>query len=107
MANEQLNLNLARSKLKPLFADEIALLIRIKAKKKDNGEVEKEAHISIIFLDVTKQQPVGEFVISKTTAKDFIVNLNQTLINLDKELASKEMPKPPEIKTTGRNSSYR
>jgi len=107
MANEQLNINLAKSKLKPLFADEIALLVKIKAKKKDNGEVEKEGHISIIFIDITKQQPIGEFVISRTTAKDFIINLNQTIINLDKELASKDMPKPPEIKTTGRDTSYR
>jgi hypothetical protein len=108
MANEQpqVNINLARSKLKPIFADEIGIVTKVKANKNEKGEVEKEGHIELIFLDMVKQQPIGEFVISKSTAKALLGALAQNITNLEKELASKSMPKQPEIKTTSGDSSY-
>jgi hypothetical protein len=105
----QLNINLSQSKIKPIFADEVAIALRIKAFKNDKGKVEKEAHFSLIFIDMMKQQPIGEFVINRTTAKAFAQILVQNITELDKQLANKEMPKAPEVKTTttGDQTSYR
>ena len=106
MENEQLNANIATSKLQPIFADGSAIIMRVKTYKDEKGSIEKEGHIELILLDMLTQQPVGEFVISKNTARELIGGLSMNLANLEKELASKTMPKPPEVKPTG-NSSYR
>lgn len=106
-ANEQLNMNIANSSLKPIFADGTAIVMRVKTfKNPANGEIEKDGHIGIVFLDMMKRQPIGEFVIGKNSAKELIDGLSQNIANLEKELKSKSMPKPPEIKPSG-NSSYR
>jgi len=101
MANEMLNENIVKSGLKPIFADGTAIAVKIKSSKNEKGAIEKEGQIEIIFIDMMTQQPLGEFVIGRITAKELINGLSNTLSGLEKELASKEMPKPPEIKTTG------
>ena len=108
MANEQnsININLAKSKLKPVFAEEIAIAFRVKAFKGEKGEVEKEGYLELIFIDMMKQQSVGEFVINRSTAKSFLQLLGQNIQVLEKELANKNMPKPPEIKSTKDSASY-
>jgi len=106
MANEQLNMNIAASTLKPIFADGTALVMRIKSFRNDKGEIEKDGQVEIIFLDMLKQQPVGEYVISRNTARELIDGLVQNLTNLEKELASGDLPRPPEVKTSG-DPSYR
>ena len=54
-----------------------------------------------------KQQAVGEFVVSKNTAKSLIKVLSENIVSLDKQLSDKSMPKQPEIKTTFDTSMYR
>ncbi len=97
----QVNINLANSQQKPIFADQVAIAIKLKSVKKSEKNYEKEGLVEIIFLDMLKQQSVGEFVISRFTTRELIAALSQSLENLEKELASKEMPKQPEIKTVG------
>ncbi len=108
MANEQqnININLGKSRLKPIFAEEIAVAIRVKAFKNDKGDVEKEGYLELIFIDMMKQQSIGEFVINRSTAKSFLQLLSQNIQVLEKELANKNMPKPPEIKSTRDSASY-
>lgn len=101
MANEMVNENIIKSQLKPIFADGTAIAVKIKSAKNEKGAIEKEGQIEIIFLDMMTQQPLGEFVIGRITAKELISGLSNTLAGLEKELSSKEMPKPPEIKTIG------
>lgn len=105
--NEQLNMNIANSDLKPIFADGTAIVMRVKTfKNPENGELEKDGHIEIVFLDMMKRKPIGEFVIGKNSAKELIDGLSQNIANLERELKSKELPKTPEFKPSG-NSSYR
>jgi hypothetical protein len=104
MANEILNENIAKSELKPIFSDGTAIAVKIKSAKNEKGAIEKEGQIEIIFLDMMTQMPLGEFVIGRITAKELINGLANTLTGLEKELASKEMPKPPQIKPTGEGS---
>ncbi|MDE1871018.1 MAG: hypothetical protein KGI06_02145 [Candidatus Micrarchaeota archaeon] len=105
--NEQLNMNIANSSLKPIFADGTAIVMRVKTfKNPQSGEIEKDGYIEIVFLDMMKRQPVGEFVIGKNTAKELIDGIAQNITNLEKELKSKDMPKSPEITPSG-NTSYR
>ncbi len=114
-AAEQLNANIsanisaniASSSLQPIFADSTAIAMRMKAFKNAKGAVEKEGLLEIIFIDMVTQKPVGEFVITKNTAKELLTGLTQHIATLEKELASKDLPKPPEIKPAGDTSSYR
>lgn len=109
--NEQLNANIsaniAASELRPIFADATAIAVRFKALKNDKGAIEKEGFLEIIFVDMLTQKPLGEFVLTKNTAKELVTSMTVNITNLEKELASKDMPKPPEIKKTGDNASYR
>lgn len=107
MAEEQkVNINFVDTK--PIFADEIALALKIKATKDEKGKIEKEGQITFIFMDMMKRQALGEFVVTKNTAKSLIKVLSENIANLEKQLSDKSMPKQPEIKTTGGDTtSYR
>jgi len=105
MANDQLSVNIATSKLSPIFADNTAMAVRVKASKNSAGEVEKEVQLEIIFLDMLTQQPVGRFVMGRLTARELINGLAQNMAKLEKEIASKDMPKPQEIAPTS-SSKY-
>lgn len=92
---------------KPIFADEIGVLVRVKATKDEKQAVYKEGTIGIIFIDATKKLILGEFVVSKYTAKNLIKPLSESIEKLEKELASKDMPKPSGIATTSDFSNVR
>lgn len=96
MANEQLNANIATSKVRAVFVDNTAIAARVKAGKTEKGAVEKEGQIEIIFLDMLTQQPVGRFVMGRLTTKELINGLMMNLSKLEKEIASKELPKLPQ-----------
>jgi hypothetical protein len=105
MANEQINANIATSKLRAVFVDNTAIAARIKAAKGPKGEVEKEGQIEIIFLDMLTQQPVGRFVMGKMTAKELVTGLSQNIAKMEKEVASKELPKQPSSSSIEPSSS--
>jgi hypothetical protein len=105
MAEEQQSVNIA-SESKATYADNTAIALRIKAAKNSKGEVEKEGELEIIFLDMLTHQAVGRFVLGRLAAKDLLNGLSVNLTNMEKELASKSIPKPPEIKPTN-NTTYR
>jgi PBP1b-binding outer membrane lipoprotein LpoB len=106
MENTQKPLNINFVDTKPIFADEVALALKIKATKNDKGDIEKEGQITIVFMDMMKGQALGEFVINKSTAKSLVKALSETTANLEKQLLDKTMPKQPAIKTTA-DPSYR
>jgi len=93
---------------KPIFADEIALALRMNATKDGSkGKIEKEGHIELIFLDGMKHQAIGEYIISKNTAKALVKILSENIAALEKQLADPSMPKQPEIKTTADTNMFR
>ncbi len=104
---QAINIDLAKSNIKPVFADEVAVIVKMKAAKNQKGEIEKEGQIGMIFIDMLKQKPVGEFVVTKATARALSMVLSQNVDNLEKELKSKELPKAPQIKTTTDTSYIR
>jgi hypothetical protein len=99
MANEE-QINLKFVDTKPIFADEVAIMLKVKAIKSDKGVVEKEGVITLVFIDMAKQQVIGEFVISKTTAKALVKILPENIEKLEKQLADKSMPEKPKLDTT-------
>jgi hypothetical protein len=99
MANEQQQANIALTE-NALFADGVGTALRFKAAKNKKGEAEKDGFIEILFIDSIRQKVISSIVVSRLTAIDLITGLNQTLVNYDKEMASKDMPKPAEIKTS-------
>ncbi len=104
---QSINIDLTKTNIKPYFADEVAVIIKLKASKGPKGEIEKEGQIGIIFLDMMKQKPIGEYVITRTTAKALSTVLLQNIATLEKELKSKELPKSPPIKTTTDTTAIR
>ena len=107
MAEEQKRVDINFVDTKPIFADEVALALMVKAAKGEKGEIEKDGQVRFIFVDMMKHQALGEFVVSKNTAKSLIKILSENVANLDKQLADKTMPKQTEIKTTADRSMYR
>jgi hypothetical protein len=105
MENQQVNIDLRSSDSKPIFADEVAVAIKIKAFKNPKGDVEKEGQIAIHFIDMERQKSIGEFVITKNTAKALAGIIAQNIEALEKELSNKNMPKQPQMKTTAPDSS--
>ncbi len=91
---------------KPIFSDQIRLALRVNAIKNEKGSVEKEGHIMLIFMDGMKNQVLGEFVLTKNTAKSLVTILTENITNLEKQRSDKSMPKPSVTKTTG-NIGYR
>jgi hypothetical protein len=104
---QSVNIDLADTNEKPIFADEVAVIIKLKASKNQKGDIEKEGQIGIIFIDMMKRKPVGEFVLARTTAKALSNVLLQNITTLEKELKSKDMPKAPPIQTTTDTNSIR
>ncbi|MCL5675161.1 MAG: hypothetical protein M1611_00945 [Candidatus Marsarchaeota archaeon] len=104
--NHQINIDFSKSDLKPIFADEIGIAVRVRAFTNEKGQLaEKEGQIGLIFLDMNKSLPVGEFIISKWTARGLVKNMMESLDRLEKELKSKEMPKQPNVKVSDSGSS--
>lgn len=99
MANEE-QLNLKFVDTKPIFADEVALMFKVKAIKNEKGDAEKEGVITLVFIDMMKQQVIGEFVISKSTAKALAKILPENIEKLEKQLKDKSMPQKPQLDTT-------
>ena len=48
-------MNINFTDTKPIFADEVALALKIKAIKGDKGDIEKEGNITLIFMDMMKK----------------------------------------------------
>lgn len=106
MAEEQKQMNINFVDTKPIFADDVALIIRVKAAKSEKGDIEKEGQMMLVFIDMIKSQALGEFVISKNTAKSLVKLLSDNIVTLEKQLLDKSIPKKPELKTTA-DTSYR
>lgn len=98
MADEQINLKFVDTK--PIFADEVALMFKVKAIKNEKGVVEKEGAISFVFVDMMKQQVLGEFVVSKSTAKALAKILPENIEKLEKQLKDKNLPEKIQLDTT-------
>lgn len=98
MANEQ-QANIALTE-NALFADGVGTALRFKAAKNKKGEAEKDGFIEILFIDSIRQRVISSIIVSRLTAMDLVTGLNQTLASYEKEMMSKDMPKPPEIKTS-------
>lgn len=93
--------------VKPIFADEILIMLKVKAAKDEKENIEKEGQISLIFIDMAKNQALGEFVITKNTAKALAKILPENIANLERQLADKSMPKNPATKSTTEGGMYR
>ena len=95
---KKLQESLLKSDIKPLFADEVAVVTPVRATK-EKGQVRKEGHVVLIFMDMLSQQPVSKIVLSRTTAQSFSKILTNVLAKLEKDLKSRQMPGPEPIKT--------
>ena len=107
MPNIDMSELISKSDAVPIFADEVGVMVRLKAVQDEKKNVHKEGLIGIIFIDTVRQRVVGEFVVNQMTAIALRQILDETLKKLSDELKSKELPKggPEPPKTS--NMSYR
>jgi hypothetical protein len=92
--------NIAASSVRPLFADGIVVAHTIKStKEKGNKKPEKEAHVHLVFLDMTSQKPMDKVVISRITARELHRALGDSLDKLEKELKSNKVEKAEKVET--------
>ena len=90
---KRLQAKISQVRIPPLFADEVLVSANIKAEQKNGKAVDKEGHVSLIFVDGSNAQPVAKIVLSKLTAKSFLGTLSKTIEQLEKELKKKTLPK--------------
>jgi hypothetical protein len=81
--------NVAKSDIKPLFADEALVMGTIKASRTKEG-IKKEANIRIAFIDMSNLKPIAKIVLSFTTAKGLVNALKSQIVKIEKELKSRE-----------------
>jgi len=85
--------NLATTNIRPIYADEVVVAHTIKAGKSANGKVAKEAHLHLVFIDMTTQRPVNKIVLSPITAMGLHKALGDSISRIDKELKGKKVEK--------------
>jgi len=85
--------NIIKFPIKPLFADDVIVITPIKAMK-INKKVKKEGHVVLLFVDMLNQQPISKIIISESTAESLKKVLIKVLNKLEKDLASDDIPKP-------------
>jgi predicted RNA-binding protein with PIN domain len=85
--------NLTAVNVRPVYADEAVVAHTIKSGKDQKGKITKEAHIHLVFIDMTTQKPVDKVVISPITARGLYNALADSLSKVEKELKSKKVDK--------------
>lgn len=85
--------NMANSPVRALYADEAVVAHTIKSGKNKAGKTTKEAHLQLVFIDMTTQRPVDKIVISPITAMGLYNAIGESLVKIEKELKSKKVEK--------------
>ena len=99
----ELNENIKRVGMLPVFADSVSIATRIKGNKK--GEM--QGFLEIIFMDSTKNQPLGRFVLDSFTAGDLERVLQDSLKKLNEILKKIKIPQQQSQTKEQQQSSYR
>jgi hypothetical protein len=92
--------NIARSDLKPLFADEAFVMGAMKVRKDESGKMKKEGIMRIVFVDMTNMQPIAAVALALSTARGLANALSSQLKKIEEDMASKELPKKPKVPDT-------
>jgi len=92
--------NIAKSEIKPLFADEAFVMGAMKVRKDDKGKMKKEGMMRIVFVDMTNMQPVASIALTMSTATGLANALNAQLKKIEEDLESKEVPKKQKTQDT-------
>jgi hypothetical protein len=85
--------NIAKSELKPLFANEVFVATPIKTKKDKKGKLHREGYVELIFIDVVTRKPVSRVVLLPALAKDFVNTLASKMKEYDKMIKSTKVDK--------------
>lgn len=92
--------NIANSPVRPYYADEVVVAHTMKAGKDSKGKVLKDAHIQLVFIDMTTQKPVDKIFISPITAMGLHKALGEAIVKIEKELKSKKLEKAKKTEKT-------
>ncbi len=84
----------------PIFSDNVivANIIKTHDSGKKGKKVQKEGHVTLIFVDTLSHSAVARIVVSKQTADALLKALGESLEKFDREIRSKE--KKNKIETT-------
>ena len=114
----EVNAEIKRNSMKPVFTDGVIVGLRLKTKAKKNTDLSKPVEpknmniaggmIEVVFTDVSKQMPLGIFILDRQTAEELKIALNQTTEKLDELLKSNDLSKlMPKQDNRHADNSYR
>jgi len=86
------------SRVLPVFADEVLVISRIKAKKQDGKKAaSKEGYLEVVALDQLSNPPkaIARLAMPRSTAENLHRILGENLEKMGAELKSKKMPQQP------------
>ncbi len=116
--NEEIVQSIKNQGMKPIFSDGLITGFRLKAqpKKDKKGVIKPDQGVDIVsglieitFVDTSKQEALGVFVIDRQTAEEMRTVLNETIKKFDETMGKKLsdiMPKQPQGKQDSQ-TSYR
>jgi hypothetical protein len=115
----EVNAEIKRRGMAPIFTDGVMVGLRLRTKTK-SGISSKEpvdpsnldivgGLIEMVFVDNSKQQPLGVFIFDRQTAEELRNALNETITKFDEFLRSKDLSRlmPKHGEERGEQQSYR
>ncbi len=111
----QVNENIVRDSIHPIFADGFLVSFRIRAKNAKHADSKLEdatpigGLIEIVFVDESRQQPLGRFIIDRTTAEELSIVLNDSIKKFDSAMSKGGLSGilPKKEAKSGNDPSYR
>ncbi len=91
---------------RPLFAHDVMISTIYKTSKTKKGNIKKEAHTELLFIDLLSKQAVARIVLPSNVLKVLPQLLNDNFKKVKKELKNKEMPKKEKVEINSTNASY-
>lgn len=106
MPEQGIKLNLSPNVV-PIYADEVMVHTKIRAKKEGKG-AKKIGHLRIWFVDTLANRVVSDVVIDSGLAESLSGLLARKSAELKEELKSDRLPEPEKkpATTSGRETSY-
>ncbi len=116
--NDEIIQSIKSQGMKPIFSDGLITGFRLKAqpKKDKKGMFKQDQNVDIVsglieitFVDTSKQEALGVFVIDRQTAEEMRTVLNETIKKFDETMGKKLsdiLPKPQQGKQDAQ-TSYR
>ena len=92
--------------VRPIFAHDLIISTIYKTNKTKRGNIKKEAHTELLFVDIVSKQAVARIALPFTVIEVLPQLFTDNIKKIKQELRSKEMPKKQKVEIESTNASY-